>query len=635
MRRIGKLVLAACATAALTACGGSFGGDEPTKSDAGVKLSEYPERVYWGDAHLHTSNSVDAFGFGVRLGPEEALRFARGEEVTSTLGLKAKLARPLDFLVITDHSDALGGTKALAEAPGLLIRDPVMKRWHDMLNAGPEQSLRATAELIDARAHNKLPPAMTDDATAAKRTRSIWNDHIDTVERYNEPGKFTAMLGFEFTLMDGGKNLHRNVIFRDGKARVKSVVPLGAWGATASTDALWNYMDAYEKHTGGRVLAIPHNSNLSNGLMFEMTQPGGGAMTAAYARRRSAHEPLVEITQIKGDSEAHPFLSPNDEFAGYGVAGWELGDLAMAEAKTPSMFAGEYVREALKRGLAIEAKTGVNPYKFGVIGSTDAHTALSTADENNYFGKHTGVEPSATRALAPQNLGTRLGRFGWHYLASGYAGVWARGNTRAEIFDAMLRKEVYATTGPRMTVRVFGGWDFKPADMKRNWVRAGYRRGVPMGGSLMPPKRMRGERPSFIVSALKDPIGANLDRVQVVKGWIDKAGATHEKVFDVAWSDPAKRQPTGGKVPAVGDTVDVAHASYTNAIGAPELMTVWSDPEFEPTMKAFYYVRVIEIPTPTWVAFDALRYKLKLPPEVTVKGQERAYTSPIWYDPPK
>ena len=629
MRRIGKLVLTACATAALTACGGSFGGDEATKSDAAVKLSEYPERVYWGDTHLHTSNSVDAFGFGVRLGPEEALRFARGEEVTSTLGLKAKLARPLDFLVITDHSDALGGTKALAEAPGILIRDPVMKRWHDMFNAGPQQSLRATAELIDARAHNTLPAAMTDDKTAAKRTRSIWNDHIDTVERYNEPGKFTAMLGFEFTLMDGGKNLHRNVIFRDGKARVKTVVPLGAWGQTASTDALWNYMDAYEKNTGGRVLAIPHNSNLSNGLMFEMTQPGGGAMTAAYARRRMAHEPLVEITQIKGDSEAHPFLSPNDEFAGYGVAGWELGDLTMAEAKTPSMFAGEYVREALKRGLAIEAKTGVNPYKFGLIGSTDAHTALSTADENNFFGKHTGNEPSSTRAMSPQNLGTRQGRFGWNYLASGYAGVWARGNTRSEIFDAMLRKEVYATTGPRMTVRVFGGWNFSPRDLNGNWVRGGYRKGVPMGGTL---KAGKG-RPSFIVSALKDPIGANLDRVQVIKGWIDKAGITHEKVFDVAWSDMAKRQPGGGKVPAVGDTVDVARASYTNAIGAPELMTVWSDPEFDPAVKAFYYVRVIEIPTPTWVAFDALRYKLKLPPEVTVKGQERAYTSPIWYDP--
>ena len=357
MPGIGKRSLGACATLALAACGGTFGSGEQTKSDSGVKLADIPERVYWGDAHLHTSNSVDAFGFGVRLGPEEALRFAMGEEVTSTLGLKAKLARPLDWLVITDHSDALGGTKALAEAPGLLIRDPVMKRWHDMLNAGPQQSLRATGEMIDARAHNKMPAGMTDDTAADKRTRSIWDDHIDTVERYNQPGKFTAMLGFEFTLMDGGKNLHRNVIFRDGKDKVKTVVPLGAWGATGSTDALWNYMEAYEKATSGRVLAIPHNSNLSNGLMFEMTQPSGGAMTAAYARRRMAREPLVEITQIKGDSEAHPFLSPNDEFAGYGVAGWELGDLAMAEGKSSSMFAGEYVREALKRGLAIQARS--------------------------------------------------------------------------------------------------------------------------------------------------------------------------------------------------------------------------------------------------------------------------------------
>nr|WP_230206888.1 DUF3604 domain-containing protein [Novosphingobium sp. Gsoil 351] len=610
-RKIAAGALAACLPLALAACGGSSGRGEPTKSDAGVKLTAFPERVYWGDAHLHTANSVDAFGFGVRLGPEEALRFARGEEVTSSMGLKAKLARPLDWLVITDHSDALGGTKALADASRILIRDPMMKRWHDMLNAGPEQSLRATAEMIDARAHNTMPAEMTDNAIGAKRTRSIWNDHIDTVERYNEPGKFTAMLGFEFTLMDGGKNLHRNVIFRDGGDRVRSVVPLGAWGATASTDALWNYMDAYEKNTKGRVLAIPHNSNLSNGLMFEMTQPGGGAMTAAYARRRLDHEPLVEITQIKGDSEAHPFLSPNDEFAGYGVAGWELGDLAMAERKNPSMFAGEYVREALKRGLALEAKTGVNPYKFGVIGSTDSHTALSTADENNFFGKHTGNEPNAKRAMSPQNLGTNQGRFGWNYLASGYAGVWARGNTRAEIFDAMLRKEVYATTGPRMTVRVFGGWDFAPTDLAGDWVRIGYARGVPMGASLKPGKG----RPSFMISALKDPIGANLDRVQVVKGWIDKAGATHEKVFDVAWSDSAKRRPVNGKVPAVGDTVDVAKASYSNAIGAPELTTVWADPDFDPAAKAFYYVRVIEIPTPTWVAFDALRYKLKLPPK--------------------
>ena len=625
--------LAGAALLALAGCGGGGGGAAATKSDAGVALAEFPERVYWGDTHLHTSNSVDAFGFGVRLGPEEALRFAMGEEVTSTLGLKAKLARPLDFLIITDHSDALGGTKALADAPRILIRDPTMRRWHDMLNAGPEQSLRATGELIDAAAHNRLPKAMTDDATAAKRNRSIWNAHIDTVERYNQPGKFTAMLGFEFTLMDGGKNLHRNVVFRDGGDRVRTVIPLGALQG-ATVEKLWDYMEAYEKATGGRVLAIPHNSNLSNGLMFELTQPGGGPMTAQYARRRISREPLVEITQIKGDSEAHPFLSPNDEFAGYGVAGWELGDLAMAEGKDPSMFVGEYVREALKRGLAIEASTGVNPYKLGFVSGTDAHTALSTADEDNYFGKHTGVEPSPTRALSAQNLGTRGGRFGWHYLASGYAGVWARANTRAEIFDAMLRKEVYGTTGPRMTVRVFGGWDFAPTDLDGDWVRAGYARGVPMGGTLKAGSANDRRRPSFMISALKDPVGANLDRVQVIKGWIDAAGKTHEKVFDVAWSDPARRRPVGGKVPAVGDTVDVARASYANSIGAAELGTVWSDPEFDPKLRAFYYVRVIEIPTPTWVAFDALRYKLKLPANVAVKGQERAYTSPIWYDPP-
>ena len=621
--------LAGAALLALAGCdGASGGGDAETASDAGVRLAEFPERVYWGDTHLHTSNSVDAFGFGVRLGPEEALRFAKGEEVTSTMGIKARLARPLDFLVITDHSDALGGTKALADAPRILIRDPTMRRWHDMLNAGPEQSLRATGELIDAAARNRLPKAMTDDATAARRNRSIWNAHIDTVERYNQPGKFTALLGFEFTLMDGGKNLHRNVVFRDGGARVREVAPLGALQG-ASAEKLWDYMEAYEKATGGRVLAIPHNSNLSNGLMFELTQPGGGPMTAQYARRRISREPLVEITQIKGDSEAHPFLSPNDEFAGYGVAGWELGDLAMAEGKDPSMFVGEYVREALKRGLAIEAKTGVNPYKLGFVGGTDAHTALTTADEGNYFGKHTGVEPSATRALAQQNLGTRGGRFGWNYLASGYAAVWARANTRAEIFDAMLRKEVYGTTGPRMTVRVFGGWDFAPPDLDGDWVRAGYSRGVPMGGTL---GRGTG-RPSFMISALKDPAGANLDRVQVIKGWIDAAGQTREKVFDVAWSDPARRRPVGGKAPAVGDTVDVAKASYANSIGAAELATVWSDPEFDPKLRAFYYVRVLEIPTPTWVAFDALRYELKLPPGVAVKGQERAYTSPIWYEP--
>jgi hypothetical protein len=340
---------------------------------------------------------------------------------------------------------------------------------------------------------------------------------------------------------------------------------------------------------------------------------------------------VVEITQIKGDSEAHPFLSPNDEFAGFGVKGWELGNLPMTAGKTPDMFAGEYVREALKRGMAIAARTGVNPYKFGVIGSTDSHTALATGDDDNFFGKHSGNEPGAARAGQSQNLGTAEGRFGWHYLAGGYAAVWATANTRSAIFDAMVRREVYATTGPRMTLRFFGGWDFSTADLTGDWVKAGYARGVPMGGDL---KSGGAGAPRFIVSALKDPMGANLDRVQIVKGWVAAGGELKEKVFDVSWSSPAAR-PRGadGKVPAVGNTVNLAKASYTNSIGAAELQSVWTDPEFDPAQRAFYYVRVIEIPTPRWVVYDALRYGAKLPPGTELIAQERAYSSPIWYVP--
>ena len=627
MRR--KAILgAAMAGAAFLLAGCDKVRDGGAQAESAVKNSEFPERVLWGDTHLHTSNSVDAFGFGVRLGPEEALRFARGEEVTSSTGQKARLARPLDFLVITDHAEMIGAIKALADAPRLLIRDSQMRRWQDMMRESPAGSQRAMAEMLDARAQGTLPPAMDSPADAARRTRTVWDDSLATVERYNEPGKFTAFAGFEYSLMQGGSNLHRNVIFRDNVDRTGTVVPLDSTDRT-TPDELWNYMDAYEKATGGRVLAIPHNSNLSNGLMFELTMPGGGPMTSDYARRRARLEPVVEITQIKGDSEAHPFLSPNDEFAGYGVAGWELNNLLMTQPKTSNMFAGEYVREALKRGLLLEAQTGVNPYKFGVIGSTDSHTALATGDEDNFFGKHTGNEPSATRALQGQNLGTRIGRFGWHYLAGGYAGVWANANTRAAIWDALARREVYASTGPRMTVRVFAGWDFTSADMTGDWVRAGYTRGVPMGGEL---KAGKG-RPTLMISALKDPIGANLDRVQVVKGWVDSSGKAHEKVFDVVWSDPDKRKPVGGKVPAVGDTVDVATATYRNDVGAASLSTVWSDPEFDSKLRAFYYLRVFEIPTPSWPAYDAVRFKLTLTPEVRVKSQERAYTSAIWYTP--
>ena len=586
-------------------------------------------KLLWGDTHLHTANSIDAFGFGVKLGPEEALRFARGEEVTATGGLKAKLDRPLDFLVIADHSGGLGATKALYDAPRFMIKDKTLLRWHDQMHEGPEGMQKVTAELINMAGEGGLGKLFPPEQSR-KNTMKIWQSHTGIVERYNEPGKFTAFMGFEYTLMPNGDNLHRVVMFRDGKLRADKVRPFDPTADNSEKpDQLWDYMDAYEKSTGGKMLAIPHNSNVSNGLMFEMVQPGGGAMTADYARRRAAREPLVEITQIKGDSESHPFLSPNDEFANFGDAGWDLGNLTMQGKKTPDMLAGDYVREALKRGLAIEAKTGVNPYKFGLIGSTDSHTALATADESNFFGKHSGNEPNAKRAGDPQNLGTRIGRIGWHYLAGGYAAVWATANTRAAIFDAMMRREVFATTGPRMQVRVFGGWDFSDKDWTGDWVKTGYARGVPMGSDL----KAGNGKPSFLISALKDPEGANLDRVQVVKGWVDASGKLQEKIFDVVWSSPDKRALAGGKLTPVGDTVDIAKASYSNSIGAPELRTVWSDPEFNAGQRAFYYVRVLEIPTPRWVLFDMLRYGAKLPADAELKSQERAYTSPIWYQP--
>ena len=609
------------------------GGCNQTKPAApeaeATSQTAFPQRVYWGDTHLHTSNSPDAFGFGNRLDPEAALRFARGEEVTSSTGIKAKLARPLDFLVITDHSDGFATIKDLYNAPRSFITHPLMLRWYDMMHEGPEQSRKAVGEIIDAKAKNSLPPELINPAGAAARLHKNWLAHVATVERYNEPGKFTAFMGFEYTLMPDGNNLHRNVIYRDGGDKVAEFMPLAS-NSTATPDELWNFMEAYEKKTGGKVLAIPHNANLSNGMMFQLTDPAGSPMSADYARRRAAREPLVEVTQIKGDSESHPFMSPNDEFASYGDAGWELGNLDFSIPSKPEWQAGSYAREALKRGLLIEQRTGANPYKFGLVGSTDSHTSLATADDDNYFGRHPGAEPNATRATHSQGLGRKDERVGWNYLASGYAAVWATSNTREAIFDAMMRKEVYGTTGPRMVLRVFGGWDFKAEDLSGDWVKAGYTRGVPMGGDLKPGQ---GKAPSFIVSALKDPQGANLDRVQVIKGWIDAAGQSREKIFEVVWASADQRKLNGGKLPPVGNTVDTATATYQNTIGAPVLASVWTDPEFDPKQRAFYYVRVLEIPTPSWVNYDMVRFKLKFDASIPLIQQERGYTSPIWYNP--
>jgi len=596
-----------------------------------IELAEFPDRPYWGDTHLHTDNSVDAFGFGTRLGPEAALRFARGETVTATTGADTQLARPLDFLVIADHSDALGATRRLFDAPrwyvSWVIGDETVLRWYDMMHESPEQSTRAIGELVTAAAEDNIPEAFADPDAAAENTKDIWNTQLSILDRYNEPGVFTALAGYEWTAMPNGNNLHRVVMFRDGSEKTRQTVPFPGLQTTAPQ--LWEYMKSYEEETGGRVLAIPHNSNVSNGLMFQMAMEDGSPMTEEYAALRAWAEPVIEATQIKGDSETHPYLSPNDEMAGFGVQGWDFGNLSLSEKTEPSMYAGSYARSALLRGLTLERQLGVNPYAFGMIGSTDSHTSLATGDEDNFWGKHTGNEQSYTdRAIQEQNLGTREGRFGWHYLAGGYAAAWARGNTRAEIFDAFARREVYATTGPRMAVRVFGGFGFTADDWDGDWVRKGYTSGVPMGGELDD----QGDAPSFLISAMKDPDGANLDRVQVIKGWLDGSGEMQEQVYDVVWSDMGTRVRSGGRVPSVGDTVNREDATYTNDIGAAELRTTWTDPDYSEGQRAFYYVRVLEIPTPRWTLFDAVRFGVNLSEEAMADAvaQERAYTSPIW-----
>jgi len=594
----------------------------------------FPERPLWGDSHLHTSLSMDAGLFGNRLPPREAYRFARGEEVVSSTGQPVRLSRPLDWLVVADHSDGMGMIDDLkAGTPEVLAFEQAV-RWNKGLKAGGQAAVDAALNLIGAASQGAIEPALLALYSPGSKTfRTVWDKVLDEAERANDPGRFTALIGFEWTSLIKGNNMHRVVIFRDGRERVSQVEPLIMTPPIGSPDPrdLWKYLASYEARTGGNVLAIPHNGNLSNGIMFPLeAQWNGVELDKSYVTERDKWEPLYEVTQIKGDGEAHPFLSPDDEFADYET--WDIGNLDVSEAKTNDMLAGEYAREALKRGLAIESRLGTNPYKFGMIGATDSHTSLVTADEDNFFGKHSGAEPSAKRWEHPFMKTDKGEIMGWQMVASGLAAVWAKDNTRESLFDAMERKEVYGTTGPRMTVRLFGGWDFTERDLQsRTPVVAGYERGVPMGGDLRPAPA-GGTAPRFMVYALRDPVGANLDRIQIVKGWSDDKGKTYEKVYDVAWSD-GRVPDAKGKLPAVGNTVDVASASWTNTIGASELGVVWSDPDFDPRHKAFYYARVLEIPTPRWTAYDAVRFGVKMSDDVEMITQERAYTSPIWYSP--
>ncbi len=627
------LVLANLAVAQISPSEESLSGLYPGKSYSPYAQRLFPSRPLWGDTHLHTALSVDAGLFGARLGLEEAYRFARGEEVISSTGQPVKLGRPLDWLVIADHSDALGFVQDLAAgAPGILAFEEG-RRWHAGLEQGGDAAVAATLDLITTFAQGKIPQAlMADYSPGAKKYRAVWEHVVKAAEEYNEPGRFTALIGYEWTSLVAGNNLHRNVIFRGGADKAGQIVPFTTQAPMGSTDPLdlYEWLENYEAKTGGSALAVAHNGNLSNGIMFPVDrQYTGRKLDKDYVTSRARWERMYEVTQIKGDGEAHPLLSPDDAFADYET--WDAGNLDLSEAKTDDMLAAEYAREALKNGLALEEKFGTNPYKFGMVGSTDSHTGLTTAEEDNFFGKHSGGEPSPDRMHHPFTE-TENGIFeGWQTVASGLAAVWATDNTREAIWDAMDRKEVYATTGTRLMVRFFGGWDYTAEDLNsRQPAFRGYEKGVSMGGDLS--ARSGDGAPTFMVYTLRDPIGANLDRIQIVKGWLDSRGDTHEKVYDVAWS--SGREPdANGVLPPVGNTVDVEAANWLNTIGASELGTVWTDPDFDPEQRAFYYARVIEIPTPRWVVYDAFRYGVEIPEGADTIHQERAYTSPIWYTP--
>ena len=601
----------------------------------------YPTQVFWGDTHHHTSNSGDGFAAGDRLTPQDSYRFARGEEVISSTGVPAKLSRPLDFLVVSDHAEGLGLMQEVYRGNPAFVSDPTLARWSKAMQAGGEEAAGVQTEVVKAQAMGTLPGPIKDPKVVGPIMKSVWQEYTATAEKYNEPGRFTAMIGYEWTSVPGGNNLHRNVLFRDGKDRADQIFPFSAW-QSEDPEKLWAWMEAYEKKTGGQLLAIPHNGNLSNGRMFELTDFSGQPLTRDYAERRARWEVLQEIIQTKGNSETHPLLSANDEFAGdLGMAGWEYGNLTLTEKPlTRAMMPTTYLRAGLMRGLEQQAKLGVNPFKFGFVGSTDVHNSLTAIEEDNYFGKMPYQEPSPTRwehvskvSSWDDALGPKRTRYTWHYLAAGYAAVWATANTREALWDAMKRKEVYGTSGTRITLRFFGGWEYAAADLEhRDVARIGYAKGVPMGGDLS--HAPAGKAPTFLVAAMKDPLFGNLDRIQIVKGWLDNDGVARERVYDVAWGDAERRKPgRDGKLPPVGNTVNVATATWTDTIGDPELAAVWRDPDFDARQRAFYYARVIEIPTPRWTAYDQVRFGLRMSPEVPMVQQERAWSSPIWYTP--
>ncbi len=583
-------------------------------------------QLLWGDLHVHSNLSFDAFSFGNKnLTPADTYAFAAGKKLQSSGGLEAQLERPLDFLMVSDHAEFMGVMRELSRENELLLQAEPAKRWQKLL------------------AENNIPEVINDfvgsiartvnygDAIPAAFSKNIWQEVNDAAEEHNKPGEFTALIGYEWTSMIDGRNLHRNVVFRDGPAKTLQHIPYPSTMGR-NPEELWAALQSYVDTTAGNVMAIPHNGNLSDGLMFAEAQGNGEPMTEDYARSRMRWEPVYEMTQVKGDSESHPLLSPDDPFADF--ENWDETNIAMTpreeQGKLESL-AHEYARPVLKTGLKLGRELGTNPFKLGMIGSTDAHTSLATADSDNFYGKFFDSEPSIDR------LSNKMGGALWpnrNLAASGYAAVWASDNTREAIYDALARREVYASTGPRIAVRFFGGWNL-PTDLHREPDLAvrGYEVAVPMGSDLQRAPEGAGA-PEFVIIAKKDPLGAGLDRVQVVKGWLGEDGEPKEKIYDVAWSGDRSIDPATGLVPPLPSTVDIAQATYDSKSGAASLATGWQDPDFDAKQEAFYYLRVLQVATPRWTTYDAARYGAALPEDVPAELQERAYTSPIWYTPP-
>jgi hypothetical protein len=566
--------------------------------------------------------------FGITLSPDDLFEVAKGGEVVMDNGQRFEEKRPLDWISITDHAEYLGISEQIRASSPALLANPQGKRWYEMSKESPQKGVEAAIEAVVSIKDGK--PVFN----SAEIAGDAWAHAMAAAERWNQPGVFTTLHGFEWTSAPGAKNLHRTVIFRDGAERVKQILPFSAFDSPDPAE-LWKYMDRYAETTGGQVLAIPHNGNLSMGAMYSAETFDGKPMDQAYAAERIRHEPLMEVTQIKGDSETHPYLSPTDEFADF-ERWWSL-DLAKMQTAPNNVLHANYVRSALELGLALEDKLGVNPYQAGMIGGNDAHVGVVTVREDNFFGEFANGLPSPDRWKTPlimvENDPTKGALISvWGESAAGLGGVWARENTREGIWDALKRKEVYATTGDRPVVRVFAGWDFVPADRdRRDFAENGYALGVPMGGHLS--KAPAGKQPVFLIHAMRDPEGPNLDRVQIIKGWLEKDGTTQERIFDVAVSGGRKIGIDGRCKTLIGSTVDVANATYTNSIGAATLSAYWKDPAFDASQRAFYYVRVIQIPSPRWTAYDQKRFRIKMDDNVPMTVTDRAYTSPIWYTP--